>query len=90
MRRSDQQWRSEIVYGTSNGHRLSGKVYKGARFWLAEIPSLEAMTQGKTEEDAYAMVKDMLETLVDLPGFAVHVEPDHEGGFGVTSNGVGR
>lgn len=31
------------------------------------------------------MVKDMLETLVNLPGFSVRVSPDDEDGFEVTS-----
>lgn len=31
------------------------------------------------------MVKDMLETLVNLPGFSVRVNPDGQGGFEVKS-----
>ena len=90
MSRTEEQWRSDILCGTSNGDRLSGRVYKGGRFWLAELPSLDVMTQGRTKDDAYAMVKDLLETLVNLPGFSVHVDPDEEDGFEVASNGVDR
>ncbi|MBC8457698.1 MAG: hypothetical protein H8D67_06875 [Deltaproteobacteria bacterium] len=28
--------------------RFSGKIYKDGRFWLAEIPILDAMTRGHT------------------------------------------
>ncbi len=28
--------------------RFSGKVYKDGKFWLAEIPILDVMTQGHT------------------------------------------
>ncbi len=90
MSRSEQQWRSDILSGTSNGNRLAGRVHKGGTFWLAELPALDVMTQGRTKDDAYAMVKDLLETLVNLPEFLVHVDPDEEGGFEVTSNGIGR
>ena len=45
------------------------------------------MTQGKSKDDAHGMVKDMLETLVNLPGFSIRVHPDDAGGFEVTSPG---
>ena len=86
--RSGEQWRTDIVGATSNGNRLCGRVSKSGRFWLAEIPSLEAATQGMTEDDAYAMVKDMLETLVNIPGFSVSVSPTGNGAFDVTSTGL--
>lgn len=55
--------------------RLNGRVYKDGRFWLAEVPMLDAMTQGRTREEALAMVADLLESLVNSPGFAVQVHP---------------
>lgn len=42
--------------------RFSGRIYKDGEFWLAEIPVLDLMTQGKTKEDAYDMVADMLKS----------------------------
>ena len=42
--------------------RFCGKVYKDGKFWLAEIPILDAMTQGHPRKEAYGMVKDLLET----------------------------
>jgi len=29
--------------------RFSGKIYKDGKFWLAEIPILDLMTQGRTK-----------------------------------------
>ena len=90
MGRSDQQWRSDILSGTSSGNRLAGRVFQDGRFWLAELPALDLMTQGTSRDDAYAMVKDLLETLVDVPEFSVRVEPDEDGGFAVTSHELDR
>ena len=45
--------------------RFSGKVYKDGKYWLAEIPIFDLMTQGKTKKEAYEMVVDILETMVN-------------------------
>ena len=66
--------------------RFYGKVYKDGKFWLAEVPILDAMTEGHTKKDAFAMVKDLLETLVNRPGFIVTVHPGKHGEFEVSSN----
>ena len=29
---------------------LEGKIWKSKQFWLVEVPSLDAMTQGRTEK----------------------------------------
>jgi predicted RNase H-like HicB family nuclease len=42
--------------------RFHGRVYKDGKFWLAEVPILDAMTQGHTRKEALAIVKDLLET----------------------------
>lgn len=39
---------------------IEGKVWKEGKFWLVEIPSLDAMTQGKTRKNALAMTKDLV------------------------------
>ena len=65
--------------------RFYGKVYKDGKFWLAEIPILEAMTQGRTRKEVFVMVEDLLETLVNRPGFAVKVHPGKHGDFEVSS-----
>jgi len=65
--------------------RFYGKVYKDGKFWLAEIPILEAMTQGRTKKEAFVMVEDLLETLVNRPGFSVKVHPGKHDDFEVSS-----
>ena len=61
--------------------RLSGKVYRDGKLWLVEIPILDAMTQGRTRKEAYAMAVDLVEGLVNRPGFKVFVYPTRNGDF---------
>ena len=53
--------------------RFEGHLTRDGRFWLAEIPLLEAMTQGRTRAEALQMIGDWLETMVDRRGFRAHV-----------------
>lgn len=53
--------------------RFAGRIYKDGKFWLAEIPILDLITQGHTKKEAYLMVADMIETLVNRDGFKVTV-----------------
>jgi hypothetical protein len=69
--------------------RFAGRVYKDGKFWLAEVPILDAMTQGRTRSEAFAMVTDLLETLVDRPGFAVQVHPGDDEHFEVSAADMG-
>ncbi len=66
--------------------RFQGQVYKDGKFWLAEIPMLDAMTQGYTKKEAYVMVKDLIETLVNRSEFSVEVHPVKHGTFEVSSS----
>jgi DNA-binding XRE family transcriptional regulator len=65
--------------------RFCGNVFKDGKFWLAEVPILDAMTQGRTRKEAFIMVKDLLESLVNRPGFSVIVHPGRHGDFEVSS-----
>lgn len=65
--------------------RFSGKIYKDDKFWLVEIPILDLMTQGRTKKEAYAMVADMLESLVNKDGFKVEVYRGKKSNFEVGS-----
>jgi DNA-binding XRE family transcriptional regulator len=65
--------------------RFYGKVYKDGKFWLAELPLLDAMAQGHTRKEAYAMVEDLLESMVSRPGFKVTVHPGKHGDFEVSA-----
>ena len=68
--------------------RLHGRVYKDGKFWLAEVPMLDAMTQGRTCKEALAMVADLLETLANRPGFSVQVHPGKHEGFEVSATDI--
>jgi predicted RNase H-like HicB family nuclease len=39
---------------------MEGKIWKDGKFWLVEVPTLDAMTQGKTRKEALAMVGDLI------------------------------
>ena len=65
--------------------RFQGRVYRDGRFWLAEVPLFEAMTQGRTRREALAMIADWFETMIDHPGFSVNVHCGHKHLFEVSS-----
>ena len=66
--------------------RFSGKIFKDGKFWLAEIPILDLMTQGRTKKEAYEMVADMLETMVNREGFRIQVHKGTKNSFEVSSS----
>jgi predicted RNase H-like HicB family nuclease len=39
---------------------MEGKIWKDGKFWLVEVPVLDAMTQGETRKEALAMVEDLV------------------------------
>jgi predicted RNase H-like HicB family nuclease len=53
--------------------RFCGRIYKDGSHWLAEIPTLEYMTQGRTRKEALEMIGDLVETMVDKKGFTAEV-----------------
>ena len=65
--------------------RFSGRVHEDGGFWLAEVPVLDAMTQGRTREEALSMAEDLLESLANRPGFSVRVHPGKGDDFEVSS-----
>ena len=65
--------------------RLFGNVYEDGKFWLVEVPLLDAMTQGHTKREALEMAKDLVESLANRPGFSAVVHPGTGGHFEVSS-----
>ena len=65
--------------------RLYGRIYKEGKWWLAEVPLLDAMTQGRSRKEALAMVADLLETLANRTGFCVHVHAGQQESFEVSA-----
>ena len=55
--------------------RFEGNLVRDGRFWLAEIPLLDAATQGRTRAEALTMIADWLETMVNRPDFKAEVHP---------------
>ena len=57
--------------------RFEGRVWKdkGSKYWLVEVRLLDVMTQGTSKDDAYCMIADAIETLVDQKGFKIDVRP---------------
>ena len=68
--------------------RLQGRIFEDDGFWLAEVPILDAMTQGRSKQDALDMVKDLVETLANRPGFAVAVHSCADGNIELASDDI--
>jgi predicted RNase H-like HicB family nuclease/DNA-binding XRE family transcriptional regulator len=66
--------------------KLEGNLFKDGKFWLIEIPILDVMTQGHTRKEAFEMIADAIETLVDKKGFKINVYPGRADGFVIDSN----
>ena len=66
--------------------RFSGKVYKDDKFWLAEIPILDVMTQGHTKKETFEMVLDMIKSMVNKEEFQVEIYKGKNGNFEIGSS----
>jgi Helix-turn-helix. len=53
--------------------RFEGQLRRDGKFWLAEVPILDAMTQGRSRKEALAMIVAWVETMVDRPAFRAEV-----------------
>ena len=53
--------------------RFEGKLIRDGRWWLAEIPLLDARTQGHTRREAFEMIKDWVETAINRQEFVATV-----------------
>jgi hypothetical protein len=53
--------------------KFEGKLIRDRRFWLAEVPLFDAMTQGRTRKEALAMLADWFETMIARRGFTADV-----------------
>jgi predicted RNase H-like HicB family nuclease len=55
--------------------RFAGRVFKSGRYWAIEVPILTIVSQGRTKKEAFEMIADAIETLVNQPQFKVRVFP---------------
>ena len=69
--------------------RLEGHLRREDGWWLAEIPLLDVMTQGRSKGEAREMVVDLVETMADRPGFSAAVRSTGETSFDVSGSEVG-
>jgi DNA-binding XRE family transcriptional regulator len=53
--------------------KLTGRIWREGRFWLAEVPMLDALTQGRSEAEALRTLADLVETMADRDGFRATV-----------------
>ena len=65
--------------------RFAGQVVKAGKWWAIEVPDLGAFSQGKTKKEAYAMIRDAIEAMIDKPNFTVDVHHDSGSYFEVGS-----
>lgn len=72
---------------------MEGKIWKDGKFWLVEVPTLDAMTQGRTRKEALFMIEDLVLEMVrsyfedDIEkDFTVTVTDYKKEVIGVTSN----
>jgi predicted RNase H-like HicB family nuclease/DNA-binding XRE family transcriptional regulator len=66
--------------------RFEGQVFKDGRYWAIEVPILYVWTQGRTKKEAYKMIADAIESLVDKKGFKIKVFPGCGGHFELAAN----
>jgi hypothetical protein len=63
--------------------RFAGRVFKVGRHWAIEVPILGVVTQGRSRKDAFEMIADAVEALVNKKDFRVQVFPGEGGHFEV-------
>lgn len=66
--------------------RFEGRLQRDGKFWLAEVPILDAMTQGRTRKEALEMIVDWVETMVNRHGFRAQAHPAGKAGFELSGN----
>lgn len=68
--------------------KLAGRCYKSEKFWLAEVPFIQLMDQGRTKKEALKMLKLGVEELVSAKGFTCETEDLGDGEFTLSSDNV--
>ena len=53
--------------------RFAGRVFKEDRYWAIEVPILGIVTQGRTKKEAFEMIADAIESLVNKSEFKIDV-----------------
>jgi predicted RNase H-like HicB family nuclease len=66
--------------------RFMGRIFKADKFWAIEVPILGVVTQGYTKKEAYEMIADAIESLVNKEGFKIKVFPGKGEYFEISSS----
>jgi transcriptional regulator with XRE-family HTH domain len=66
--------------------KLDGRIWRDGRLWVAEVPMLDAMTQGRTEAECLQMMADLVETMAGRKGFRATVSLEAGGEIEVGTN----
>src|SRR5690242_13477454 len=69
--------------------RFQGKLVRDGKWWLAEVPVFDALTQGRTRKEAFEMIADWFASMVDSRGFKVRVHSADGDEFEISSNDSG-
>ncbi len=69
--------------------RFAGQVFRVGKSWAIEIPLLDIATQGRTKKEAYDMIADAVESLVNKKGFKVRVFGARGGVFEIGASDQG-
>jgi len=69
--------------------RFPGRIRRDGRFWLVEVPALDAVTQGRTKREAFEMAEDLIETMTGARGFRATVYSTGGETFEIGANHLG-
>lgn len=69
--------------------RFEGRLIRDGRWWLAEIPLLDATTQGRTRAEALEMIVDWMQTMADRTDFRAEVHPRNKTEFEISGSDAG-
>ena len=68
--------------------RLTGYLIKIGKYWAIEVPILNIVTQGKSKKDAYEMIVNSIESLVNKKDFKIELYPVKDSYFEIGSKDV--
>jgi hypothetical protein len=54
--------------------QVTGKIWKSGKHWVVHCPTLQADTQGHSQADGLAMMKDWVRTMLDDPSYDFEIE----------------
>jgi hypothetical protein len=66
--------------------RFQGRLRRDGKFWLAEVPVFDALTQGRSRKEALDMIEDWFVTIADRRGFSVGIHSVGTRQFEVSSS----